>query len=275
MESKIFAMRMAIPVFLVLIFGASLSLPTPICAESPRPQEFRGNVIVNGTPSPPGSIVTVKTGGVQIASVTTDSRGRYGFNIPLLVSANPGARLEFYINGVKAKETANCKSGEMTVLNLTVDPDSTIPASDPPASELPEAILTENYTITDLKISPASAKPGEPVIITAQILNTDKNAGIFKVMVLVNNLPEIEQTVSLGAGKTQKLVYSLTRENQGNYTISISDRNASFSVTGSNTSGAGLFTGTEWWIYAIAGIAVILVILVTILLISRRNSSYF
>jgi hypothetical protein len=274
-KGKKFLMRMTLLVLPVLIFGALLSLPTPICGESPRPQEFRGNVIVNGTPSPPGSLVTVRTGGIQIASVATDSRGRYGFNSPLLVSANSGALLEFYINGVKAKEIANCKSGEMTLLNLTVDPDSPMPVSNLPDPDSATVASPEKYSITDFKISPLSVKPGELVTITAQVLNSDKSAGTFKVIVLVNNLPEIEQSISLGTGKTQKLIYTLSRENPGIYTVSISDRNGSFTVTGSNSPGLEWFGGLEWWIYAITGIAVILVILVIILVISRRNSSYF
>jgi hypothetical protein len=268
-------MRMCLLVLVAIVSVGLLSLPSGVIAESPRPQEFRGNVTVNGTPSPPGSVVTVRTGGIQIASVATDSKGRYGFNPPLLVSASSGAPLEFYINGVKAKETTNCKSGEMTLLNLTLAPDSPIPTSDLSITIPVITASTGNYTITSLNISSSSIKPGEPVTITAEIKNNTVNAGNFKVTVSVNGIPEIEQSISLGAGKTQKLIYTLSRENPGNYTISIGSRNGSFSVTGSNTSGPGWFTGTEWWMYTIAGIAVILVILVIILVISRRNSSYF
>ncbi len=259
----------------IVLLGLLLNLALPINAESPRPQEFRGSVIVNGNPTPQGSMVTVRTGGIQIASVTTDAKGRYGFNSPLLVSALSGTLLEFYVNGAKTRETATCKSGEITLLNLTIDPGAVDQNFTMPDTHAAIAPSTGNYTISNLSISPTSVKSGELVTITADITNSSGTTGNYKVTVVVNGVNEIEQALSLGPGKTQKLIYTLTKENAGTYDVAINDRNGSFSVTLSGTSWFASLTRGPWWVYTIAGIGILLVILVVILLISRRNSSYF
>ncbi len=268
-------MRKYVLVLLALTFGSILSLTSPIKAESPRPQEFRGNIIVDGNPTPPGSIVIVRTGGIQIASVITDAKGRYGFNSPLLVSASSGALLEFYVNGAKARETATCKSGEVTLLNLNIEPGSGTSIPNQAIQQPAVSALSGNYTILNLNISPSSVNPGEPVTITAEIKNNSSGTGNFKVTVMVNGITEIEQSISLGTGKTQKLIYTMSKETPGNYNVMINDRNGIFSVVSPSPSWFGWLTSMQWWVYAIAGIFLVLIILIVILVISRRNASYF
>jgi hypothetical protein len=259
----------------ILLLGLLFNLPLPLNAESPRPQEFRGSVIVNGNPTPQSSTVTVRTGGIQIASVATDAKGRYGFSSPLLVSASSGALLEFYVNGAKARETANCKSGEITLLNLTVDPGSVDQNSTLSGTQPAIASSTGNYTISNLSVSPTAVKPGELVTITAYITNSSGSASNYKVTVAVNGVNEIEQALSLGPGKTQKVMYTISKENAGTYDVAVNNQNGSFSVATSGTSWFAWLTGGPWWMYTIAGIGILFVILIIILLISRRNSGYF
>jgi hypothetical protein len=268
-------MRKWVLVLLVLTLGLFLGITSTIRAETPRPQEFRGNVIVNGNSTPQGSTVAVRTGGIQIASVITDSRSRYGFNSPLLVSTSSGSLLEFYVNGIRAQETANCKYGEVTLLDLTVNPDLTMSASGT-AKILPAVTAsTGNYTVSNLNVSPSSVNPGQPVNITVDVKNNGATAANSKIAVLVNGTMEIEQSISLASGKTQKLTYTLSKENPGDYNIVISNQNVKFSVVSSSASRFEWSKGIQWWIYVIGGIVLLLIILIVILIISRRNSGYF
>jgi hypothetical protein len=262
----------------ILMLLTILSLTLPAYAQPPEiPQEFRGNVIVNGTPPPQGTTILVRSGSIQIAATTTDAQGRYGYSSPLLVSTTNGSLLEFSVNGIKAKETATSKSGEMTTLNLTVSssaPPSQQPAI-PPESTLPSTPPSTGFAISNLNINQSSVKPGEPVTVTAEVKNSSGSESSYKIVLQVNNATEIEQTVTLGHNRSQKLTYTISKEKVGKYTVAIGSQSNSFSVNPPDVSWISTITNQPWWLYAVIGIGVILVILIGILIISRRNASYF
>jgi len=79
------------------------------------PQMFSGTVTVAGSLAGAGLNVVAKSGGVEIGATTTDAQGRYG----LAISADTGATIDFYINGVKANQTASYVAGQLSTLNLT------------------------------------------------------------------------------------------------------------------------------------------------------------
>jgi hypothetical protein len=261
------------PIFILLTL---LSLSLPVYAQPPEiPQEFRGNIIVNGTPPPQGTTILVRIGSTQIAATTTDAQGRYGYASPLLVSTTNGSLLEFFVNGIKAKETATSKSGEITTLNLTVSSSSPPPQQQPSATPPSTSSSAANFIVSNLNISQSSVKPGEPVTVTADVKNSGDSEGTYKVLLQVNNTTEIEQTVTLSPGRTQKLTYAISKDKVGKYTVAVDSQSNSFSVNPPEVSWISAITNQPWWLYTIVGIGVLLVLLVVILVISRRNSSYF
>jgi hypothetical protein len=261
-----------VPVITVVMMATMLNLASSLYAQSPTtPQEFKGNVTVNGSPPPPASTVSVRAGGTQIAFTATDSQGRYGYSSPLLVSIAAGTLLEFYVNGVKAQQTATFKPGELTVLNLAVAPEST-PTS-PSSVSQPPAVTSSiaNFIVSNLGVSPSSVKYGEIVTVTAEVRNGG-GEGAYTVILKVNDVAEIEQAVTLSSGRTQKLIYTISKEKPGDYRVTINDQSAKFTVTLPETF---WLTGQPWWIYVIGGIVLLLIILFIVLIISRRNAYYY
>jgi hypothetical protein len=124
---------------IVLLFCLSL-LVLPVAAQPPGlPHLFHGAVTVDGQPAPTGAQVEVRGPEVVTGSesnpLTVTVPGRYGgpgvFDLKLMAQGNvePGAPLEFYVEGVRAQcavpggawqMTFPFVEGEVTELNLWV-----------------------------------------------------------------------------------------------------------------------------------------------------------
>jgi len=68
------------------------------------PVMLYGNVIIDGNPAPVGVTITAKAGTSQAGATNVLTAGTYGDkpNGRLPVSANDGANVDFYVNGIKA-----------------------------------------------------------------------------------------------------------------------------------------------------------------------------
>ena len=100
----------------------------PALAQAAFPHAFYGAVSIDGAAAPAGTIIEARgTGVVTGASgnpLTTTASGQYGgagaLDPKLVVQGSiaDGATIEFFVNGVKATQTAAWHSGQVTLLNL-------------------------------------------------------------------------------------------------------------------------------------------------------------
>ncbi len=115
------------PVMVLALFCLVILAPTvSFAADITQPEEFYGNVTVNGLPAPTGSVIIAKIGGVERGRLTTTVAGQYGgsgtFTTRLVVSgqqADIGQTVNFYINNNKANQTANFTPGQSVQLALS------------------------------------------------------------------------------------------------------------------------------------------------------------
>jgi hypothetical protein len=116
-----------------------LGIAQPAQADAPPapPHQLYGTVTVNDNPAPPGTAVSIRIGGTEVASAATDAQGKYGYSPTLKISGSSGTTMEFYVNGIKAQQTYTLSSGAVTNLNLTTGAASP-PPPPPPASPAPE-----------------------------------------------------------------------------------------------------------------------------------------
>ncbi len=107
---------------ILILLTLSLILVPVVLAEAPPgiPQQFSGTVRNNGAPVGAGYTVSARVGSIELASTTTDASGRYGSSELFYFSADQGATIDFYVNGVKTQQTATFSSGAITALDLTV-----------------------------------------------------------------------------------------------------------------------------------------------------------
>jgi hypothetical protein len=149
---------------LLLVSGLSaLGIPQTARAEAPPsiPNQFFGAVTSNGTSIGPGYNVVATDGAAQLGSTITDTQGKYGWSSIFYVNANPGTTIEFYVNGVKAQQTAPFNAGSVTNLDLTV---SGAPAPVGTGTTITTSILglTGTFDINPSKLLAAATSLSSP-----------------------------------------------------------------------------------------------------------------
>ena len=129
-------------IFVILMFLFVLcAIPAHADGIPALPHAFYGNVTINGSAAPVGTLVEARGEGVLTGiednPVVTTVAGIYGTSNPfehrLIVQGNilDGATLSFYVNGVPTGQTAVWHSGELTRLDIALS----IAAPPPPTIE--------------------------------------------------------------------------------------------------------------------------------------------
>ncbi len=109
-------------IFVVALMVASI--PTVVLAVPQLPHIFYGDITINGSPAPVGTVVIAKVNGVEKGRVTTAVTGQYGgpgaYDQKLLVQGDitGGAQITFSVSGVSGIPTASFESGKVEQLNL-------------------------------------------------------------------------------------------------------------------------------------------------------------
>lgn len=178
-----------------------ISFASPVSAQPLLPHAFYGNVTIGGGPAPVGTLIEARGDNIIIGLVDdftgltnnpiwTTEVGKYGGgDIPLVVQVTEelmgDETIEFYINNVKADQTAEFNSGEVTQLDLSVDwappvtptptPTGT-PAVTPTATQTPTPTPTP-IVGTSVAIGCASVPVGGSVSADI-VIATDDAAGI-------------------------------------------------------------------------------------------------
>ncbi|MGA9049764.1 MAG: Ig domain-containing protein [Dehalococcoidia bacterium] len=108
---------------LMMILFLLLGSAYPVSADSPGvPNQFYGTVTINGVTAGSGVTVVAVVNGVNGASTTTDTSGRYGYSSAFMVSGSSGNQVTFLVNGTQAVQTATFQAGGIVNLPLTVGP---------------------------------------------------------------------------------------------------------------------------------------------------------
>ena len=91
------------------------------------------------------------------------------------------------------------------------------------------SVLT-HPVLAGLAISPAQAQVGDRVTISAVISNTGQVSGNYTVVLKVNGLVEEMKMVELGLDTTLPVVFDITKDNPGNYSVSLGDLSGNFTL---------------------------------------------
>jgi len=129
---------------LVLTIIMICSLMTPsllVSADITLPEEFYGDIIINGRAAPAGTVIVAKIGGAERGSFATTEVGKYGgsgtFDSRLVVAGEDdetGETITFWINGERTNQTAAYEPGQSQNLDLSVEI-FPLSASDPQITE--------------------------------------------------------------------------------------------------------------------------------------------
>jgi len=132
-------------------------------------------------------------------------------------------------------------TGEWVELDCVVDTvNNTITASVPhfttfaiigrvPAPAPPEP-APARFTISSLGVSPSELAPGEEVNISVLVANTGGEAGSYQVTLVINDLVEATKEVTVRAGLSKEVTFSVTKEEADTYAVTVDGLSDSFMV---------------------------------------------
>jgi len=83
---------------------------------------------------------------------------------------------------------------------------------------------------TTSSIQPAEVEPAEVVTIAVLVANTGGESGSYTVVLKINGVKEAEERVTIAAGSSQTVAFSVTREEAGSHTITVDGLSGSFTV---------------------------------------------
>jgi len=189
-----------------------------------------------GAVTPPPAVFTVSSLSISPATVNI------GETVTIsLVVTNTGGKSGSYIvtldiNGVKeADETVTVAAGDSQEVSFSVTKE------DAGIYSVAVAELTGSFTVvapsapaafsvSDLSLQPAQVKPGEAVTISALVANTGGEPGSYTVVLKIDGVKEAEKTVTIAAGDSQEVSFSVTKEDADTYTVTVDGLIGSFTV---------------------------------------------
>jgi len=128
-----------------------------------------------------------------------------------------------------------------------------------------------SFAVSDLKVSSSSVRSGEPVTIAAAVTNSGGSQGSYAVVLKVNGVVEAEDEITLGAGETGVVTFTVSKDKTGSYEVTVGDKSASFEVSKPETGKTSSWSWLSISILALGGLLIIFLIIVLL----RRRAYYY
>lgn len=180
----------------------------------------------------------------------------------------------------KATHTASAKVRHFTMFAVQAPaPTPTpIPTSSPVPTATPTPIVNPtpvpdsgtnkqpHFTISNLTITPKEVKAGERVEISALVSNDGNSGGTYTSTLLINGRVADIKELSLSSKTSQIMKFNVTKNEVGNYKISLEGQSGQFSVVEPASS-------YRWWWVALVGMMAVAGGAVLYALWRRRQSA--
>jgi len=128
----------------IIVSSTSVSADGASC----RVHEFHGTVTSNGHSVGSGFTVSAFVNGQQVASTTTDTQGKWGYNQPFIVDAPAGSTIDFYINSTLVGSASSCiETDELNLSAGGAPPPVSTPSSTSSTTQ-PDTSVKSSATIT-------------------------------------------------------------------------------------------------------------------------------
>ncbi|MBA7470174.1 hypothetical protein ES707_05452 [subsurface metagenome] len=165
---------------------------------------------------------------------------------------DPGITFEYTYNpealpeGVAEEDLViafyDAEAGEWVTCDCTCDPEAncitacvchfTTFAIIAVPAELPPVVVSvpAAFAVSSLGVSPSEVAPSEEVTISVLVANTGGESGSYTVVLKIDGVKEVEETVTVAAGSSQTVSFSVTKEEAGSYTVTVDGLSDSFTV---------------------------------------------
>jgi len=125
------------------------------------------------------------------------------------------------------------------VIGRTPPEEEEVPTVVPPVEEEeeeeePEVVILPEpaaFSVSYLSVRPRlEVQPGETVTITVFVANTGGESGSYTAVLKINGVKEAEQTITVAAGESQDVSFSVAREEADSYAVTVDGLSGSFTV---------------------------------------------
>ena len=107
----------------------------------------------------------------------------------------------------------------------------TVPPLPPTVPSPPSPPAPAAFSVSNLTVSPTEVKAEEPVTITVSVANSGGTEGSYEVVLKINGVEEAEETVTVAAGKSTEVSFSVTKADAGSYNVVVDGLSGGFTVT--------------------------------------------
>lgn len=87
-----------------------------------------------------------------------------------------------------------------------------------------------SFTVTNFSVGPERVKQGQPVTITASVINTGEVAGGHTLILRVKGIAESQKDIALAPGKTENVEFHVAKDTPGFYPVSLENWTGKFVV---------------------------------------------
>jgi len=149
-----------------------------------------------------------------------------------------------------------------------------------PTQEVPVSLHIESAMIeipggpaglsaSALSISPQQVQPDQDVTISINVANTGGATGSYNAVLYINSVVEDSQTVSVAAGASKNVIFTVSKSQAGVYDVSLAGQSGQFEVVG----GGGWFGGGGLGTGGIIAIVVVVIILIVAVIFILRGTA--
>lgn len=183
---------------------------------------------------------------ISPAEIAPDEKVNIGISV-----ANTGGREGSYtavlkINGVReAEKSVTIAAGSSQTVTFSVSRKEAgsysvavdgwsgsftvvAPPPPPPVGPPPEPAA---FSVSNLTIQPVEVQPKETVTITVLVANTGGWVGSYTIVLKVNGVKEAEKRVTIAAGESQVVSFTVAKEDPGSYSVTADGLSGSFTIS--------------------------------------------
>lgn len=203
-----------------------IALPPVINSVNPNSgrQGQTVNVTINGANFNGPVIVSFSGGDITVNSITVNSGSQLTVNITIANTAMPAERY-ITINAFGGTSlldrafTVNAGQALVTTNNSGSGNSSAAPSAQAP-------VALTNVVTSSASLSSTRVAPGTPVTVTANIVNKSAVNGSTRLTLYVNGQEEASQGVTVNSGSSTPVIFTVTRNEPGTYTVYVGGINA-------------------------------------------------
>jgi len=126
------------------------------------------------------------------------------------------------------------------------------------------------FAFSDLTAAPETVGPGEKVALSVRVVNSGASEATGDVVLAINGKDEIQKEVTLSAGKSQPVSFTVSESDPGNYKVSIGGLSAGFEVLKAASS-AQPSSGLPAAVVGIVAAGGLLAVIISLIGIFRRR----